>query len=81
MAQPLPRAFRLQLQAEDTAKIDSILREVGDVGEPSCSPGQTAAGDERRLRGIPAIGRETSGAVSGSDPVRALLAKKSRRGR
>ena len=58
--------------------MDQILREASD--EPvTSSAGATAAGDERRLRGIPAIGRATSGAVSGSDPVRALLAKEAPR--
>ena len=33
------------------------------------------------LRGLPAIGRGVSGAVAGSDPLRALLAKESKRER
>ena len=78
--QPLPRAHRRQLQAEDAAKLELILREVTD--EPASSAaGATAAGDERRLRGIPAVSKGTSGAMFGSDPVRALLAKERHRRR
>jgi hypothetical protein len=43
------------------------------------APGATVAGDGRRMRGMPAVGRGTSGAVFGSDPLRALLAKERRR--
>ena len=78
MPQPLPRAFRLKLQAEDLAKIDRIIGEA--VGpKASSAAGATAGGDGRRLRGIPAVARGTSGAVFGTDPVRALLAKERRR--
>ncbi len=79
--QPLPRAYRRQLQAEDSAKVVEIVREVGEAEEPPSVAGATAAGDERRLRGIPAISRGTSGAVFGSDPLRAFLWKERRRGR
>ena len=81
LPQPLPRAFRRQLQALDSEKGARIVREAGDEPEITSSAGATAPGDERRLRGIPAVSRHTSGAVFGSDPVRALLAKESRRGR
>jgi hypothetical protein len=65
--QPLPRAHRRQLQAEDAAKLELILREVTD--EPASSAaGATAAGDERRLRGIPAVGRGCAGAIRGTRP-------------
>jgi len=79
--QPLPRAYRRQLQAEDLARVEEIVREVGEAEEPPAVAGATAAGDERRLRGIPAISRGTSGAIAGSDPLRALLQKERRRGR
>ena len=72
MVQPLPRAFRRQLQAEDAAKLDRIIREV-EEREPSRSAGVTAGGDERRLRGVPAIGRGVAGAIRGTNPVGALL--------
>ena len=50
---------------------------VGDgEPEPSGAAGATAPGDGRRLRGIPIVGRSTAGgAIGGSDPLRALLAK------
>jgi hypothetical protein len=41
----------------------------------------TAGGDAQRLRGLPAHARGTSGAIAGTDPVRALLAKERRRRR
>ena len=75
---PLPRAYRRQLEALDREKLDPIVREVGEHDEPVSAAGATAAGDGRRLRGIPAVGKGTSGAVWGSDPLRALLAKESR---
>ena len=67
MPQPLPRAYRRQEQTGDTEKVDRILREVGDE-QPASAAGATAAGDERRLRGIPAVGRGCSGAIAGSRP-------------
>ena len=76
--QPLPRAYRRQLQAQDEAKVARIVKEVGDE-PPSSSAGATAAGDSRRLRGIPAVGRGCAGAIRGSNPVGALLAQESRR--
>jgi hypothetical protein len=43
---------------------------------------QHTAADERSLRGIPAIGaRGAPSAIAGTDPLRSLLAKESRRGR
>lgn len=76
---PLPRAFRRQLAAEDEAKVRRIVAEVGDAEMPSSTAGATAAGDERRLRGVPAVGRGVSGAIPGTSPVGALLAHESRR--
>ena len=61
-------------------KVERIVAEVGDE-EPESVAGGTAPGDSRRLRGIPAVSRGTSGAVHGTDPVRALLAKEGRRRR
>ena len=74
MPQPLPRAFRARQQAEDAAKLEKILKQTAEP-EPSSTAGATAAGDAARLRGIPAVGRGTSGAVRGTDPARALLSK------
>ena len=63
MPQPLPRAFRRQLQALDMAKIDRIVGETVEP-EPSGAAGATSGGDSARLRGLPAVSRHTSGAVS-----------------
>jgi hypothetical protein len=72
--QPLPRFDREAMPAEQAATLDRILAEVGDEA-PASAPGATPAGDVRRLRGIPAHSRRTPGAIAGTDPVRALLAK------
>jgi len=66
------------LQAEDQEKLERILAEVVDE-EPSSAAGATAPGDSRRLRGIPAVGAGCSSTITGTDPVRALLANESRR--
>ena len=81
MRQPLPRLYRRQLEAEDAARLELILRDVGELEEPTSSVGATAAGDERRLRGIPAVGHGCSSTAPGTDPLRALLAKESRQQR
>ena len=75
MPQPLPRFDRERMLEQQRRTLERILAEIGDEETA------TAAGDPRRLRGIPAVGRGTSGAVFGSDPLRALLAKESRRRR
>ena len=74
MPQPLQR-HRRQTELElDVAKVDRIVgeSEVVDVREEA---GATAGGDGRRLRGIPAVSRGTSGAIPGTDPLRAVLAR------
>ena len=68
MPQPLPRAYRRQLEAQDERKIDRILVEVGETQQPASAAGATAAGDWQRLRGLPAIGRGCSGAIRGTRP-------------
>lgn len=71
MPQPLPRAFRLQQEALDLAKVEKIVSQVEKL-EASSSEGATAAGDERRLRGLPAIGRGSRGAIAGTVPGQRL---------
>ena len=79
MPQPLPRFNRKVLLAEQAATLARILAELEDS---PASTGQTAPGDGRRMRGVPIVGRSTAGgAVAGTDPLRALLAKEARRGR
>jgi hypothetical protein len=67
--QPLPRAFRLQQAAEDMEKVDRIVREA-EGADPGGVAGVTAGGDERRLRGIPAVGRGCGGEIRGTRPDR-----------
>lgn len=65
MRQPLRTAA--SYRAEDEAKLARILVEVGEPA-PQTVGHATAGGDERRLRGIPAIGRGVAGAVPGTAP-------------
>ena len=76
MPQPLPR-YESRLAAQDARKVERIVAEAADAA-PTSVAGATAAGDGMRLRGIPAVARGVSGAVAGSDPVRALLPKERR---
>ncbi len=76
--QPLPRHRRLRERALDAANLDRIVGEA-DGREASVAAGATAAGDWRRMRGVPVQARGVGGAVAGSEPVRALLAKDRRR--
>lgn len=67
MAAPiLPRFRRHEEAAEDYRRTSQRLRESGE-------PAQTTKilsllGDERQLRGIPAIGRGVRGAIAGTIP-------------
>jgi hypothetical protein len=71
MSRILPRFYRTQEAADDHAKITRNLIESGEMAPDTLtSAGATAAGDERRLRGIPAIGRGVAGAIPGSSPHR-----------
>lgn len=60
--------IRHQDEAERQAKIMAELALMADDDTPMRVTGATPAGDERRLRGIPAIGRGVAGAVVGSRP-------------
>ena len=71
MTQILPRFYRRQLEAEDAAAVDKAVRESSS-SEPA--PRATAAGDTRRLRGIPMFCRGVTGTAPGTDPLAALLA-------
>ena len=80
MPQPLPRFVdEAHERSAWQRKLASILLEVG---EPAPSPkiySATAGGDGRRLRGIPAHAKGNGGgAIPGTDPLRALLAKERR---
>ena len=57
-----------RLKAEQARQLARIAREQrGDDGSQRPT-GVTAAGDERRLRGLPAVGRGVSGAIRGTSP-------------
>ena len=61
----MPRAYRRQLQANDQARVEAITRDLADDGKRYAN---TPGGDARKLRGIPAIGRNVRGAIPGSMP-------------
>ena len=77
----LPRFYVRQQQAEAERKIAKAILEAGDApdGNGSMPLRRSADGhDPARLRGLPAIGRNVSGARVDADPVRALLSKEAR---
>jgi hypothetical protein len=77
----LPRFREREQHAEDLRKLASILIEVGEEAPAASSASATAAGDPARLRGLPAIGRNVTGATVDTNPLGALLAKERRQGR
>jgi hypothetical protein len=79
----LPRFYRHQEELEDARKLAKIILEtdnspaVSKNGKPLT---RSADGhDPARLRGLPAIGRNVSGASPGTNPVAALLRKERER--
>ena len=60
----MPRAYRRQLQAQDQQAVDRAVAESSDHTVYAT----TLAGDSRKLRGIPAIGRSVTGAIPGTRP-------------
>ena len=59
-----------ELRRAQAQQLATILLEV-DPTEPALQERRyraTAAGDERKLRGIPAIGRSVTGAIPGTSP-------------
>jgi hypothetical protein len=74
----LPRFYRVQQQIEDARRLARILLKTGEAsdGNGSMPLRRSADGhDPARLRGLPAIGRNVTGATRDTDPVKALLAK------
>lgn len=55
--------------AQETAASDAPL---------IAARGATAAGDERKLRGIPCLAPGVGNTIQGTDPLRALMAKQPR---
>lgn len=63
------RALRdAQLNAHNAQVLKRIEFETSVDEKPRQARGATAGGDERKLRGIPAIGRGVAGAIPGSSP-------------
>lgn len=58
-------AARQQREA-DRAKLDRLAQDSAHL--TNAKTFGTPAGDERKLRGIPAIGRNVTGAIPGSSP-------------
>ncbi len=83
MHQRLPRFDSAQAEAAWRNKLARILLEAGEDDSPKgAKPGSdVGGGDPARLRGLPAIGRNVAGAIPGTDPLRALIAKENRNGR
>ena len=61
----MPRAYRRQLQAHDLERVQAA---VGESTQDTRTYANTPGGDARKLRGIPAIGRNVRGAIPGSVP-------------
>ena len=86
MPQLLPRFYRLSQQRDDDRRITAIILETGcssdeaeaKVRGPRLLSRSADGHDAARLRGLPAIGRNVSGAIRNTDPVRALIAKEAR---
>ncbi len=74
-------AEREQLRQDQARLVREALDDVAiDPATPMHRDGPaTAGGDERRLRGIPAIGRGVTGAIPGTDPERAAMRRDAHR--
>jgi hypothetical protein len=57
------------------------LPPIGQRGSRKMIGHRSAEDDPAGLRGLPAIGPSVGGAIAGTDPVRALMAKQNRRRR
>ena len=60
---------RQQMLEDQAAAVRAALGEADDTATMRDGPA-TSGGDARRLRGIPAIGRNVSGCIPGTDPER-----------
>ncbi len=67
MSHTLPRFHAHYQKQEDQRKLGRILLETGEHTPPKIGHA-TAGGDERKLRGIPAIGRGVTGAINHTSP-------------
>jgi hypothetical protein len=76
-----PRYLRRQLEVEDAAKVEAIVRQVDAVAEEMEVQPSARGGDWRRMRGLPIVGPGVAGASPGTDPARAVLEMELRRRR
>jgi hypothetical protein len=76
---PLPRFDAAQQKAADVQQVARIVAEVEEAAAPDAK--HIAGASHANLRGLPAIGRNVSGAISGTSPEQALMAKGQRRRR
>src|SRR5262249_1300243 len=79
----LPRFTAMTERIEDERRMGKIILAGADLpdGKGRVLLRRSADGhDPARLRGLPAIGRNVTGATRHTDPVKALLAKESARG-
>jgi hypothetical protein len=72
-----PGYLRRQLEVEDAAKVEAIVRQVEAMPEEEVRP--SARGGRRR--GLPIVGPGVAGASPGTDPARAVLEMELRRRR
>ncbi len=82
MAELLPRFLQAAQAIEDERKLAKIILETGsspdevDDSKPSSRLTRGADGHEwRRRRGLPMVGKGISGAMPGTNPLGALIAK------
>lgn len=61
-----PRYLRRQLEFVDKANVDRATRDA--TTNDNRTYANTPGGDARKLRGIPAIGRNVRGAIPGTNP-------------
>lgn len=68
----LRAAKNARLDKSNAEKLAELAREQD---QPLPSVSQTAAGDSRKLRGIPVMAPGVGSTIAGTDPLAALLAK------
>lgn len=66
--QILPRFYRHQQAEADAIALTKRLLETGEQAPEPTSRVLSLIGDERQLRGLPAIGRGVAGAINGTRP-------------
>jgi len=76
---PLPRFERARLEIEQAKMLKEIIDEADDAQSLVRGRPMTKTGDPRQLRGVPIVGPGGfGGAILGTRPDQALLAKQAR---